>query len=134
MQQQPQGPAVVRLTQIERQRVRLGESLKLRQREIAKVTMRQQIGQHVVSMLVPRRSRRTRIAAHHNFERRIRRVRRKIFVGINIGIRRMIHSEQPHLIEVDGFFQRFHEAETQETGVGDGRWASAKAPVLAFEV
>ena len=36
MQQQPQRAAAVRLAQIERQTVRLGKALKLRQREIAK--------------------------------------------------------------------------------------------------
>ena len=31
---------------------------------------------------------------------------------------RMIDREQPHLIEIDGFFQRFHETETQSPCVG----------------
>ena len=61
MQQQPQRAAAVRLAQIEREAVRLGKALKLRQRKIADVAMRQQIGQHIVAMLIPRARGRTRI-------------------------------------------------------------------------
>ncbi len=70
------GTAAVRLAQIEHQAVRLGETLKLRQRKIADITMRQQIGQHTVAMLIPRARGRTRVfaLAHHHFEFRIRRV------------------------------------------------------------
>src|SRR5258706_4264783 len=52
--------------------------------------MRQQIGQHVVAVLIPRARRRTRIAANHHLEFRIRRVRCEIFIGINIEIGGMI--------------------------------------------
>ncbi len=52
--QQPQRAAVVSLAQIEREAVRLGEALKLRERKIAEVTVRQQIGENVVAVLVPR--------------------------------------------------------------------------------
>ena len=58
--QQPERPAVVWLTQIERDCVRLGESRKLSQREIPKITMRQQIRQNIMAMLIPRCGRRTR--------------------------------------------------------------------------
>ena len=64
-------------------------------------------------VLVPRAGWRTRVAAHHNLERRIRRIRREILVGINVDVRGMIDRQQPHLIEVDGLFQRLHEAEAE---------------------
>jgi hypothetical protein len=82
--QQPQRTAVVSLAKIEREAVRLGEALKLRELEIAEVVMRQQIGKNVVAMLVPRAGGRLGVAADDNFELRIRRVRGEIFVGINV--------------------------------------------------
>ena len=42
----------------------------------------------------------------------------------------MIDREQAHLIEVDGFFERFHEAEAEKTGVGP-RTSDLSQPVLA---
>ena len=115
MQQQPQWAAAVRLAQIEDQAVRLGKALELRQREIAEVAMRQQIGQHIVAVLVPRSRGRMRVfaLAHHHLELRIRRVRGEILVGINFEIRGMIDRHHAHLIEVNGFLQRLHEAEAE---------------------
>ncbi len=39
----------------------------------------------------------------------------KSLVGINIVSGRMIDGQQPNLIEVNGFFHRFHEAEAKQT-------------------
>src|SRR5579862_8047303 len=75
--------------------------------------MRKQIRQNVVPMFVPSASWRLGIAAQHNSEFRIRRVRREIFIGINTEAGWMIHREQSHLIEVNGFFQRLHEAKAE---------------------
>ena len=57
--------------------------------------MGDQIGKHVVAVLVPRTSRRTRlvIVAEHNLERRVRRVAAEIFVGIDVDIGGMIDGE-----------------------------------------
>ena len=98
--------------------MRLGESLKLRQREIANITMHQQIRQNIMSMLVPRPGRRPRVTADHHFERRIWRIRREVFVRIYVDVGRMIYREQSYLIEIDGFFQGLHETKTENTGVG----------------
>src|ERR1022692_3183968 len=75
--------------------------------------MRQQIRKHVVAMLVPSTGGRTRGAAEHNLERRVRRIAGEIFIGINVKVGGMIDGEQLHLVEVNGLFQRLHEAETQ---------------------
>src|SRR5438477_2073786 len=64
-------------------------------------------------MLVPRSCRRTRITTVDNLESRIRRAAGKILVGENIDSARMIHRQQLHLVEVDCFFERFHETETK---------------------
>src|SRR5258706_7769628 len=86
--------------------------------------MRQQIGQTVVAVLTPRARRRTRIAANHHLEFRIRRVRCEIFIGINIEIGGMIDREHAHLIQVNGFLQRLHEAEAESRrrSLVVGRW------------
>ena len=75
--------------------------------------MREQIGKHIVAVLIPRASRGARITTEHDLERRIRRITGKIFVGINIDIGGMIDGEQSHLIEIDGFFEWLHEAKTE---------------------
>ena len=113
MHHQPERAAAIGFAEVEFEGVRLGEALELQDIEIAKVTMRQQVGQNIVTMLVPRARRRTGIAAVDNFERRIRRVAGEIFVGENIDSGRMVHGQQLHLIEIDRFFQRLHETETE---------------------
>ena len=115
MQQQPQRTAAIRFTEVKHKAMRFGESLKLRQSKIAKVTMREQIGQHIVSMLVPCAGWRTRIfaLAHHHFEFWIRRIRREIFVRIHIEIGRMIDRHQARLIEINRFLQRLHKTEAE---------------------
>src|ERR1017187_7774221 len=75
--------------------------------------MREQIGENVVAVLIPRPGRRTRIAAEHNLERRIRWVAGEIFIRINVEIGGVINGEEFHLIEVHRFFQRLHETKTQ---------------------
>ena len=67
--------------------------------------MCEQIGQQVMSMIVPHARRWTRIAAHNYFERRVWRVRRKILVRIHVDIRRMVDRQQTNLIEVDCFLE-----------------------------
>src|ERR1022692_1410568 len=75
--------------------------------------MRQQVGQHVVAVLIPGARGRTRIAAHHDFEFRIRRVRGEVLVRINVLVGGMIDGQNTDLIEVDSFLQRLHEAEAE---------------------
>ena len=55
--------------------------------------MPQKIGQHIVALFIPRSGGWTRSATDHYLERRRRRIRRKIFVGIHLHIRRMIHRQ-----------------------------------------
>src|SRR6266576_1185594 len=93
--------------------MRFRKSRKLRQREITDIAMRLQVRDKIVPMLVPRSSGWPRVAANHNFERRIRRIRREILVGINVDTQRMIDCQQSNLIEVYGFFQRFHKSEAE---------------------
>ena len=57
-----------------------------------------QIRQHIVAVLVPGSGRRARVAADHDFEFGIRRVRGEIFVGIDVDRSGMIDGQQPHLI------------------------------------
>ena len=113
MQQQPERPAMIRLAQIEFQTVRLGESHERENFEIAEIAMRQQIRQHVVAMIVPGASWRTRVAREHYFERRIRRIAGEVFVGIDLDIGRMIDSDQLHLVEINRLFERLHETEAE---------------------
>src|ERR1700726_4187905 len=77
--------------------------------------MGEQIGKHVVTVLVPSTGGRARIyfVAEYNLEGGVRRISGEIFVGINVNISGMIDGEQFHLIEINGFFERLHEAETQ---------------------
>src|SRR5579863_7253044 len=89
-----------------------GEAKKLRELEIAEVTVGEQIWQNVVPVLVPCASRRLGVAANNHLELGIRRVRSEIFVRIHVDISRMIDREQTHLIEIHSFFQRLHETET----------------------
>ena len=93
--------------------MRFSEALELRHCEVADVTVRKQVGQQVVAMIVPNTGWRLGTLADHYFEGWIWRVRREVFVGIDIDVRGMIDGEQPHLVEVDGFFQRLHEAEAE---------------------
>jgi hypothetical protein len=78
--------AVVRLAEIEFQAVRLGESLEGQHLEVAEIAMREQVGKHVVAVLVPCAGGRARIViiAEHDLERRVRRIAGEIFVGIDV--------------------------------------------------
>src|SRR3984957_20123660 len=80
--------------------------------------MRQQIRQYIVPVFIPGTDWWMRIAAHHNFECRVRRGRREKLVRIYVEVRRMVDGQQSHPVEVDSFFERFHEAKTQKTSVG----------------
>ena len=108
------GPASIWLAQIEFEAVRLGESQKRKHLEVAEIAMREQIGEHVVAVLVPGPGGRASIilVAEHDLERRVRRIAGEIFVGIDVDVGGMIDGEQFHLIEIDGFFERLHEAES----------------------
>src|SRR5271156_5172774 len=77
--------------------------------------MREQIGEHVVAVLIPRAGGGTRIVliAEHNLERRVRRIAREIFVRIYVDLGGMIDGEQLHLIEINRLFEGLHEAEAQ---------------------
>ena len=72
-----------------------------------------EIGQNVVSVLIPRARWRLRAAAGYNFEIWIRRIAGKIFVGKNVYVRGMVDREQLYLVEINRFFQGFHEAEAE---------------------
>ena len=122
--QQPERAATISFAEIERERVRLGEALKLSEREVAEVVVRQQILQDVVAVLIECSCGRLGIATNYDFEFRIWRVRGKVFVRIDIFIRGMIDGEQAHLIEVDSFFEWLHEAEAQgrRWSLVAGRW------------
>src|SRR3974390_2116748 len=72
-------------------------------------------------VLVPRSVRRRRIAADNHLEFRIRRGRREVFFGINVEVSRMVDRQQPHLIEIDSFFERLHKTETQGSAVPTSR-------------
>ena len=111
VQQQPQRASAVRLAQIERESMRLGEAQKLRQGEVAEIAVSQQIGQNVVPMFIPRTGGRPRVVAGDDLEFGIRRIRSEIFVGIDVDIGRMINGQQANLVEVNGFLERLHEAE-----------------------
>ena len=112
--QQPERAAVIGLAEIQFQRVHLREALERLGLEVAEITMRPQVRQHIVVVLVPGAGRRTCVATDHNFERRIRRSSTgEILVGENVILRRMIHRQQLHLIEIDDFLQRLHEAEAE---------------------
>ena len=111
--QQPERTAAIGFAEIEFEAVRFGKALEALQLEIAEVTVRQQIGQDVVAVIVPRSRGRTGIAAVDNLEWRIRRVAGEIFVGINVDRSRMIDRQQFYLIEINSFFQRLHEAEAE---------------------
>src|SRR5580692_1287978 len=75
--------------------------------------MRQQVRKNIVAVLVVCRGWRTRIPADHNFKRRIRRVAGEVFVGINVEVGRMIYGNDFDLIQIHGFFKRFHEAKAE---------------------
>src|SRR5882724_11935848 len=64
-------------------------------------------------MLIPGSRGRPSIAAVHNLKWRIRRVAGEILVGKYLDPAGMVHRQKLYLIEVDGFFERFHEAETE---------------------
>ncbi len=85
VQQQPERTAAIGLAQIEFETVHFGEAGERQQFEITEVAMSQQIGQHVVTVLIMRRGRRTRHRwLNYDFERRIWRIAGEIFVGINL--------------------------------------------------
>src|SRR5215472_3299920 len=86
--------------------------------EIAEVAMRQEMGKDIVAVFVPGSRRGTGIAAHDDLELRIGRIRGEVLVRIDVLVRRMIDRQETDLIEVDGFFERLHEAETQKAGCG----------------
>src|SRR5215469_18587951 len=88
--QQPERTSAIWLAKIESQTMRFRESGERQQFEITEITMRQQIGEHVVAVLVPCPTRRTRVPTEHDFERRVRRIAREIFIGINLDVRGMI--------------------------------------------
>ena len=71
--------------------MRLGETLKLCHGKIADEMLCQQIRQDIMAVLVPRARGRLRVAAYYDFESRIRRIRRKIFVGVNLFLCEMVH-------------------------------------------
>src|ERR1700691_1202150 len=85
----------------------------MREGEIAETPMRPQVWKYGVAVLVPRTRRRARIAAHDYFEFWIRRVRREIFVRINVRLFRMIDREKSYLIEINRLLQWFHETKTK---------------------
>src|SRR5208282_1422690 len=115
MHQQPQWTAAVGLTEIKFQAVGLGKSHEWKHLEVAEIAMREQVGKHVVLVLVPRAGGRTRIIliTEHHLERRVGRIAGEIFVGIDVDLPGMIDGQQLHLIEIDRLFERLHEAETE---------------------
>src|SRR5215469_15278985 len=90
--------------------------------EIAEVVMRQEMGKDIVAVFVPGRGRGTGVAAHDDLELRIWRIGGEVLVRIDVFLRWMIDRQETDLIEVDGFFERLHEAETQKAGFR--LWAS----------
>src|SRR4029077_5732293 len=70
-------------------------------------------GEHVVSVIVPRAERRMRILACDNAKLREGWRGYEALVGEDFVSRGMIDGEKTELIEIDSFFHRLHEAETQ---------------------
>src|SRR5580704_9081411 len=75
--------------------------------------VRQKIRQNAVPMLVPCASRRAGIATVNNFEWWIGWSAGEILIGEYVDGAGMVHRQQFHLIEIDSFFQRLHETETE---------------------
>ena len=90
-----------------------GESVELGGLKVAEKAVGEQVGQNIVSVLVPGSSRRTRSPAEDHLEPRIRRVAGEKFVGIDVEIGGMVDCQQLHLIEINDLFERLHEAEAQ---------------------
>src|SRR5215467_714434 len=93
--------------------MKLCETGKRQKFEVTKILMREQVGKNPVTVVVPRPERRLRVAAENYFERRIRRIARKIFVGVNVDSRGMIYREQTYSVEIHRFLERLHEAEAE---------------------
>src|SRR5207248_4263633 len=114
VQQQPERPATIRFAQVEFETVQLCETLKRRRLEVAEISMRKNVGQNVMPVLVPCASGRARIAAENDFEFGKRRIAGEIFVGEYIESSGMIHRQQIHFVEIYDFLQRLHKAEAED--------------------
>src|SRR5690349_13565005 len=94
--------------------MRLGEAFERGQFEIAEITMRENVGQNIVTVLVPCACGRTRVAAENYLELWKWRIAGEIFVGEDVELGWVIHSEQTHIIEINNFLQWFHEPEAED--------------------
>src|SRR5579864_379378 len=110
--------------------MRLGEAFERQYIEIADVLMREQIGEEVVTFVVPGsrwRPRRFLVAGNY-LELRIRRIAGEIFVGINVFLGRMINSHHLNRVDVNDLLHRLHQEEAE-----DAVWTGADArPPIAW--
>ena len=89
-----------------------GEGKQLKAGDVATVAV-QQLFPNVAPALVPRAQRRTRAPAGDDLEDRKGRLAGEILVGIDSHVRRMVHRQQPNLIEIDQLLHRFKQTEAQ---------------------
>ena len=68
----------------------------------------------IVAAIIPGARRRTRVLAGDDAKFRERRIAGETLVGKYVVGGRMVDGQQAHLIEIDGFFHRFHESETEQ--------------------